>query len=70
MWIYLRHLAIWIVGGAGSNRRTGDIKGTYLVDTSGTETPTISICPLMGRPKVCPEAPKKTPAEKKKQKIG
>ena len=25
------------------------------------DSPTISICPLIGRPNVCPEAPKKTP---------
>ena len=38
-----------------------EYKQTYLVVESGIDTPMTSICPLMGRPNVRPETPRKTP---------
>ena len=34
---------------------------TYFVVESGIDTPITSICPLIGRPNVRPETPRKTP---------
>ena len=55
IWQIFLFVIIWLEDSVREKRNT------HFVVESGIDNPTISIWPLIGRPYVCPEAPKKTP---------